>query len=103
MGVWDASLMTVLDALKHHHKIRLSGIDTPQGGQAFGYRSNETHAACAIGMRARVDADKSDCYQRRVTCQPVRIAGRTVVKTFPRPVSKRMRNTFCAPTLPDYR
>ena len=35
VGVADGDTLTVLDALKHQHKIRLSGIDAPEGGQAF--------------------------------------------------------------------
>jgi micrococcal nuclease len=66
VGVADGDTLTVLDALKHQHKIRLSGIDAPEGGQAFGNRSKEALSDCAFGKQATVDGDKSDRYGRRV-------------------------------------
>lgn len=66
VGVSDGDTITLLDALKHQHKIRLSGIDAPEGGQAFGSRSKEALSDCAFGKQATVDGDKSDRYGRRV-------------------------------------
>lgn len=66
VGVADGDTLTVLDALKHQHKIRLSGIDAPEGGQAFGHRSKEALSDCAFGKQASVDGDKADRYGRRV-------------------------------------
>jgi endonuclease YncB( thermonuclease family) len=66
VGVADGDTLTVLDALKHQHKIRLSGIDAPEGGQAFGNRSKEALSNCAFGKQATVDADKSDRYGRSI-------------------------------------
>lgn len=66
VSVADGDTITVLDALKHQHKIRLSGIDAPEGGQAFGNRSKEALSECAFGKQAAVDGDKSDRYGRRV-------------------------------------
>lgn len=66
VGVSDGDTITVLDALKHRHKIRLSGIDALEGGQAFTSRSKEALSDCAFGMQATVDGDKSDRYGRRV-------------------------------------
>ena len=34
--VTDSDTVTVLDAEKHQHKIRLAGIDAPDKAQAFG-------------------------------------------------------------------
>lgn len=48
VGVPDGDTITVLDALKHQQKIRLSGIDAPEGGQAFGNRSKEALSDCAF-------------------------------------------------------
>lgn len=36
VGVADGDTITVLDAEKKQHKIRLGGIDAPEGSQAFG-------------------------------------------------------------------
>jgi len=40
VGVADGDTITVLDADKIQHKIRLAGIDAPEKKQAFGNRSN---------------------------------------------------------------
>ena len=39
VGVSDGDTITVLDRAKVQHKIRLSGIDAPEKGQAFGERT----------------------------------------------------------------
>ena len=41
VSVADGDTVTVLDAEKVQHKIRLSGIDAPEKGQAFGAKSKE--------------------------------------------------------------
>ncbi len=66
VAIADGDTLTVLDALKHEHKIRLSGIDAPEGGQAFGKPSKRALSDCAFGKQATVDGDKSDRYGRRV-------------------------------------
>ena len=66
VGIADGDTITVLDALKHQHKIRLSGIDAPEGGQAFGQRSKQTLSDCAFGKNATVEGDKTDRYGRAV-------------------------------------
>lgn len=66
VGVADGDTITVLDALKHQHKIRLSGIDAPEGGQAFGQRSKQSLSDCAFGKQAVVEGDKTDRYGRTV-------------------------------------
>ena len=66
VGVADGDTLTVLDALKHQHKIRLSGIDAPESGQAFGNRSKQALSDCAFGKQATVEGDKTDRYGRTV-------------------------------------
>ena len=66
VGVADGDTITVLDALKHQHKIRLSGIDAPEGGQAFGQNSKRALSDCAFGKNATVEGDKTDRYGRTV-------------------------------------
>ena len=58
MGASEGNTITVLDAIKHHHKIKLAGIYAPEDGQAFGYRSKVAHSDCVIGIRTTVDGDK---------------------------------------------
>ena len=54
VGVSDGDTITVLDGAKTQHKVRLSGIDAPEKGQAFGDRSRETcRASCSTGRWKR--------------------------------------------------
>jgi endonuclease YncB( thermonuclease family) len=41
VGVADGDTITVLDANRVQHKIRLGGIDAPEKAQPFGQRSKE--------------------------------------------------------------
>jgi len=41
VGIADGDTITVLDAEKVQHKIRLEGIDAPEKGQAFGTKAKE--------------------------------------------------------------
>ena len=66
VSVADGDTLTVLDTLKHQHKIRLSGIDAPESGQAFGNRSKQALSDCAYGKHATVEGDKTDRYGRTV-------------------------------------
>ena len=53
VGVADGDTITVLDADKVQHKIRLAGIDTPEKKQAFGNRSKESLSAVNGCRKAR--------------------------------------------------
>ena len=66
IGVSDGDTVTVLDADKVQHKIRLAGIDAPELRQAFGRRSKEALSACAFGKEAAVVGNKIDRYGRLV-------------------------------------
>jgi endonuclease YncB( thermonuclease family) len=46
----DGDTLTVLDASKTQHKIRLAGIDAPEKGQAFGTKARENLAAKVFGQ-----------------------------------------------------
>ena len=39
VGVSDGDTVTVMDAERHQHKVRLAGIDAPEKAQAFGQAS----------------------------------------------------------------
>ncbi len=64
VGVSDGDTITVLDAQKVQHKIRLSGIDAPESSQAFGRRSKEHLSNLVFGQTVTVVAEKSDRYGR---------------------------------------
>lgn len=62
--VADGDTITVLDASKTQHKIRLQGIDAPEKGQAFGKVSRQYLAGMVAGREVRVAWQKRDRYQR---------------------------------------
>ncbi|MDI1270484.1 MAG: thermonuclease family protein [Polaromonas sp.] len=66
VGVADGDTVTVLDATKTQHKIRLSGIDAPEKAQPFGQSSKENLSRLVFGKHVLVDAGKFDRYGRTV-------------------------------------
>ena len=66
VGVHDGDTITVLDAAKTQHKIRLSGIDAPELKQAFGTRSKIALSEMVYGKQVKVDWDKLDRYGRTI-------------------------------------
>ena len=66
VGVADGDTVTVLDAAKVQHKIRLAGIDAPEKAQAFGNRSKQNLSDLVFNKEVRVDWDKRDRYGRIV-------------------------------------
>jgi endonuclease YncB( thermonuclease family) len=66
VGVADGDTVTVLDADKVQHKIRLSGIDAPEKKQPFGNRSKESLSDLVFDKAVTVETDKRDRYQREV-------------------------------------
>jgi len=60
MGISDGDTITVLDRAKTQHKIRLSGIDAPEKGQAFGERSKQNLAGLLHGKRVEGRCPKRD-------------------------------------------
>lgn len=64
--VADGDTVTVLDAGKVQHKIRLAGIDAPEKSQAYGERSRESLAELVANRTVIVETDKQDRYGRRV-------------------------------------
>ena len=74
VAVADGDTITVLDANREQHKIRLSGIDAPEKAQPFGQRSKESLSAMVFNKEVRVDWEKRDKYKRIVATvwvQPV--------------------------------
>lgn len=66
VGVADGDTVTVLDATKTQHKIRLSGIDAPENAQPFGQRSKENLSRLVFGKQVEVVTEKMDRYGRSV-------------------------------------
>ncbi len=66
VGVADGDTITVLDANKVQHKIRLSGIDAPEKKQPFGNRSKESLSGLAFDKTVDVETSKRDRYGRQV-------------------------------------
>lgn len=66
VGVADGDTVTVLDANKVQHKIRLSGIDAPEKNQAFGQRSKDSLSDLVFNKQVRVETAKTDRFGRAV-------------------------------------
>jgi endonuclease YncB( thermonuclease family) len=66
VGVSDGDTVTVLDGSKTIHKIRLSGIDAPEGGQAFGQVSKRYLSDLIYKKEVAVEWTKYDRYQRKI-------------------------------------
>ncbi len=66
VAVADGDTITVLDADKVQHKIRLSGIDAPEKKQAFGNRSKESLSDMVFERTVNVETEKRDRYGREI-------------------------------------
>ena len=66
VGIADGDTVTVLDASKTQHRIRIAGIDAPERGQPGGQRSKESLSALVYDQPVRVDSSKRDRFDRIV-------------------------------------
>ena len=66
VSVADGDTVTVLDAQKTQHKIRLQGIDAPEKAQAFGNKSKQSLHEMVHGKQVTVEYQKKDKYGRVV-------------------------------------
>jgi endonuclease YncB( thermonuclease family) len=66
VGVHDGDTITVLDADRTQHKIRLTGIDAPESKQAFGSRSKQHLSSLVYNRQVMVEWEKHDRYGRTV-------------------------------------
>ena len=64
VSIADGDTITILDAEKVQHKIRLDGIDAPEKGQAFGTKSREALGRKVHERDVRIEWEKRDRYQR---------------------------------------
>lgn len=66
VGIQDGDTLTVLDAARQQHRIRIAGIDAPEKAQAFGEAARENLARLAFGKTVEVRCAKRDRYGRAV-------------------------------------
>lgn len=66
VAVADGDTLTVLDAERKQHKIRLEGIDSPEAKQAFGTKAKGGLAERVFGQQVKVLWDQSDRYGRKL-------------------------------------
>lgn len=67
VGISDGDTVTVLDANKAQHKIRVAGIDAPEKAQAFGNKSKEHLSDLIYGKSVSIPDSKIDKYGRTVS------------------------------------
>lgn len=66
VAVADGDTITVLDAGKAQHVVRLSGIDAPEKKMPFGQRSKQSLSDLVYGRWVEVEGEKNDRYGRLV-------------------------------------
>jgi len=62
----DGETLVLLDANNTQHRVRLSGIDTPERGQPFGNRAKQNLSRLAGTQKARLDWYKKDRWKRLI-------------------------------------
>ena len=63
VGVLDGDTLEVLNG-HHTERIRLSGIDCPEKGQAFGQKAKQAASALVFGKEVTLQTHGKDKYQR---------------------------------------
>ena len=63
-SVFDGDTITVVTSGKKQYKIRLEGIDTPEGEQPFGDKATKALSAKVLNKQVTVTWTKLDQYQR---------------------------------------
>lgn len=66
VGVSDGDTITLLDANKTQHKIRLAGIDAPEKAQPFGQASKKSLSDLIFQKEVHLNWEKKDRYQRLI-------------------------------------
>jgi endonuclease YncB( thermonuclease family) len=66
VGITDGDTITLLDADKRQHKIRLDGIDAPESGQPYGGAAKRELSDLAFNQDAVAECSKVDRYGREV-------------------------------------
>lgn len=66
VGIADGDTVTILDADKRQHKIRLDGIDAPERGQPFGGVSKRRLSDLVAAREVLAECSKTDRYGRQI-------------------------------------
>ncbi|MEK9953173.1 MAG: thermonuclease family protein [Curvibacter sp.] len=66
VAISDGDTLTVLDAERRQHKIRLAGIDAPEKHQAWGQRAQQFLGERVFQRVVRIEVSKKDRYGREV-------------------------------------
>ncbi|MEM1402967.1 MAG: thermonuclease family protein [Pseudomonadota bacterium] len=64
VSVTDGDTVRILSADKTEHRVRLTGIDAPERGQAFGTASRDHLSSLIAGKAVFVESSKTDRYGR---------------------------------------
>jgi len=64
VGVSEGDTITVLDAYKQQHKVRLDGIDAPESKQAYGSGAKQSLSDLVFGKTVTVNILTKDRYRR---------------------------------------
>jgi endonuclease YncB( thermonuclease family) len=78
VGVSDGDSITVLDAERTQHKVRLASIDAPERGQPFADASKRSLSALVFNKGVVVEWHKADRYGRLVGVVRVQPSGKDV-------------------------
>jgi endonuclease YncB( thermonuclease family) len=78
VGITDGDTLTILDASRQPHTIRLAEIDAPEKRQPYGERAKQELSMIAFGKDARVVTKDRDRYGRNVARVFVADAGTEV-------------------------
>jgi endonuclease YncB( thermonuclease family) len=74
IGVVDGDTLTIVDAQKRRHRVRLGQVDAPESKQAFGIKSARSLYGLCFKKAAQVEWQAKDQYNRhigQVTCAGV--------------------------------
>jgi len=66
VAVQDGDTVTILDAARVQHRVRIAGIDAPEKSQAFGEASKQSLARLVHGRHVEARCPKRDRFGREV-------------------------------------
>ena len=66
INVADGDSITILDADRKQHRIRIAGIDAPEKAQPFGDRSRQGMVRMVASKEVTANCDKTDRYGRQI-------------------------------------
>ena len=101
---YQAQVVSVLDGdtlevLNEHHAdcIRLSGIDCPEKGQAFGKRAKQDASALTLGKEVVIQTSGTNKYNRILGNVTLPDGGPTSIRYAPGGVGRENRKGQCVP------